>query len=76
MRVYFVVIALIFVGVFTSCQKEVIKPNVSPGSCQDETEKRMPQSVSDDQSNGDGSSAPITDPNSDKDDKSRKRNGQ
>jgi hypothetical protein len=57
---------------FHSCQKEHFEPNEE---CPPYNEKgRSHEATNDQTSNGDNTPIPITDPNSDRDDKSRKRN--
>jgi hypothetical protein len=76
MRSLLVFFGFCFFAILTSCYKEEVRPSISSPNGEVLSEKKMSEGISDDQSNGDGSSGTITDPNSDKDDKSRKRNGQ
>jgi hypothetical protein len=67
----YIVVLTFTLGVL-SCQKEHFEPNEE---CTSYNEKgRSHEASSSQTSNGDNTPIPITDPNSDRDDKSRKRN--
>jgi hypothetical protein len=72
-KVVYTVFLLTALGV-QSCEKEHFKPNQVTSYPSYSEKGRSHEAADDNTTNGDNTPIPITDPNSDRDDKSRKRN--